>query len=89
MAKKDFEHIGYIFGIMSIVLAFFQPLAGFVFGIIGFNHAKKMKTPLAKKAKKYNKIGIILSLIFFIASLIFAAYFATQGLANLANFPIA
>ena len=89
MIKKDFEHIAYILGIVSIVLAFFQPLAGFVFGIIGFNHAKKGKGPLAKKAEKYNKIGIVLSIILFVISIVVALLFAAQGLGGLANFPIA
>ena len=85
VAKKDFEHIAYILGIVSIVLAFFQPLAGFIFGIIGYNHAKKVKGPLAEKVKKYNKLGIILSIIFLILSLILTFYLSTQGLMDLAN----
>ncbi len=88
VTKKDFEHIAYIFGIISIVLAFFTPLAGFIFGIIGFNHAKKGRGALTKKAKKYNKLGIILSIILFLVSLAVAAYFAGQGLSTLANFPV-
>ena len=89
VAKKDFEHIAYIFGIVSIVLAFFQPLAGFIFGIIGFNHAKKGKGPLAKKAKKYNKIGIIISLIImiFLAIMYAILLLSGQGLESLANLP--
>jgi len=85
VAKKDFEHIAYILGIVSIVLAFFQPLAGFVFGVIGFNHVKNVKSPLAKMARKYNKLGIILSLVFFVLSIVMAFYLSGQGLLDLAN----
>ena len=52
-------------------------------------NVKKMKTPLAKTAKKYNKIGIILSIILFIISIVATLLFAAQGLGGLANFPIA
>lgn len=82
MVKKDgdFSEISYVLGIVSIVLAFFQPLAGFIFGVIGFVHSKKQKTELSKKAKKLNTIGIVLSIIFFIVTVILTAYFTTKGI---------
>jgi|TARA_Y100000310_G_C20556826_1_gene750994 uncharacterized membrane protein len=87
--KENFETASYVLGIISIVLAFFTPLAGLILGIIGLRLSKKQKSELSKKAKKYNTIGIILSLIFFIITLIIAAYFTIQGVNNLPNFPIA
>ena len=86
--KENFETASYVLGIISIVLAFFTPLAGLILGIIGLRLSKKQKSELSKKAKKYNTIGIILSLIFFIITLIIAAYFTAQGVNNLPNFPI-
>ncbi len=62
--KIDFSLASYIFGIISIVLAFFTPFAGLVFGIIGLVQSKKQKSPLSAKAKKYSTIGIVLSIIF-------------------------
>lgn len=86
MAKKegDFSEVSYVFGIVSIVLAFFQPLIGFVFGVIGFVHSRKQKTPLSKKARKFNIIGIILNVIFAVLAVGLAAYFTSTG-ANLFN----
>ena len=84
--KKNLEYIVYIFGIVSVVLAFVQPLAGFILGILGYNEAKKIDGSLAKKAKKYNKIGAILSGIFIILSLI-ALFFISQGLIEIPPLP--
>jgi len=92
MATKksgDSEIIAYILGIVSIVMAFFSPLAGLIFGVIGFVQSKKQKTDLSKKAKKLNIIGIILSIILFIISIILTFYLTSQSISNLANFPIA
>ena len=85
--KTDFGAVGYVFGIMSIVLAFFQPLAGLVFGIIGIVQSKKQKTGLSTKAKKLSTIGIVLSVILVIVSLVITFFFA-QGINNLPNFPV-
>jgi heme/copper-type cytochrome/quinol oxidase subunit 2 len=76
MAKKeeDFSEVSYVFGIMSVVLAFFTPLAGFIFGIIGIVQSKKQKTPLSEKGKKLSIIGVIISIVLFI-TLIVIAYF--------------
>lgn len=59
MAEKE---VAYILGILSIVLAFFQPLAGIVIGIVGLIQNKKEKS---KTAKRLNIIGIILGVIIF------------------------
>tara|TARA_Y100000034_G_scaffold34251_1_gene41980 strand:+ start:6523 stop:6789 length:267 start_codon:yes stop_codon:yes gene_type:complete len=86
--KEDFSIASYVLGIVSIVLAFFTPLAGLILGIIGLRLSKKQKSELSKKAKKYNTVGIILSLVFFIITISIAAYFTAQGINNLPNFPI-
>jgi len=41
MAEKDSSFIAYIFGIISIVMAFFTPFAGLIFGIIGLVQSNK------------------------------------------------
>lgn len=64
--EKEVSVAGYTLGIISIVLAFFTPIAGLIFGIIGFNISKKQKSEIAVKGKKYSKIGIILSIIFLV-----------------------
>jgi fumarate reductase subunit D len=83
--KEDLSSVSYIFGIMSIVLAFFTPLAGLIFGIIGFSLGKKQKTSLAKKGKKLSKIGLIISIVVLVIT-IFIAIFAAKG--TLGNFPL-
>ena len=57
--------ITYVIGIVSIVMAFFNSLAGLVFGIFGFVKSRGDNSDLAKKANKMNLTGIILSLIMF------------------------
>jgi len=71
-------------GIVSIVMAFFQPLAGIIFGIIGLVQNKKEKSV---KSKKLNIIGIVLSIAWLIISVGITYYLTTKGLGNLANFP--
>jgi hypothetical protein len=68
MAEKkevgvDLSVVSYIFGITSIVLAFFIPAAGIVFGIIGIFQSKKKNGELSKKGKRLSVIGLILSII--------------------------
>ena len=86
--KQDFSIVSYILGIMSIVFAFFTPLAGLILGIIGFMQSKKQKTELSKKAKKLNTIGIILGAILFVISIIVAVYFTINGMEKLGSFPL-
>ncbi len=82
MVKKeeDFSEVSYVFGIVSIVMAFFQPLIGFVFGVIGFIHSRKQKTPLSKKARKFNIIGMILNGVLALLAVGLAAYITSKGL---------
>jgi len=75
--KKEEKGVAYILGIVSIVMAFFQPLAGIIFGIIGLVQNKKEKS---KKAKKLNVIGIIIGTILFIISIVVTVYLAIKGL---------
>ncbi len=72
--KEDFGEVAYILGIISIVLAVINPLAGLIIGIIGFNHGKKDKTSLSMKGKKLSTIGIILSIIWLVVVIVLAIY---------------
>ena len=56
--KQDLSLASYTLGILSIVFAFFTPIAGLILGIIGFRVSGKKKLPLSKKAKKLNVIGV-------------------------------
>ena len=58
------------FGIVSIVLAFFAPLVGLIFGIIGKNKAKKEGYD-----GKLSKIGIILNAVFMILGVLFLIFY--------------
>lgn len=83
MVKKDFSQTSYIFSVVSIVLAFFQPVAGLVFGIIGLVQSKKQKSDFSNIAKKLSIIGIVISVVVLILSIVAASYLASNGLANL------
>ena len=76
MEKKEEKGVAYILGIVSIVMAFFQPLAGIVFGIVGLVQNKKEKS---RKAKKLNVIGIVIGTLLFIISIGVTAYLAIKG----------
>ncbi len=86
--KKHLEISSYVLGTISIVLAFFQPLAGFIFGVIGFKQSKQNKTPLSKQARKLNKIGMILSFIIFAVWVTFGIISLINGIGSVENFPI-
>lgn len=86
--KHNFSEISYVLGIVSIVLAFFQPLAGLIFGVIGLNLSRKQKTELSKKAKTLNIIGIIAGIVLLIALTVITYYLNLGGI-NLYNFPSA
>jgi len=83
--KIDFSVVSYVFGIVSIVMAIFTPLAGLVFGVVGLSQSKKQKTKLSEKAKKLSTIGIVLSAVLFIATIIVAYFISSVPL--LQNFP--
>ncbi len=69
--QVNFPQTSYIFGIVSIVMAFFTPLLGLVFGIIGLIQSVKQKTNISSLSKKLNIIGIVLSVIVFGIGLFF------------------
>ena len=73
--KKGNDIVSYILGINSIVFAFFQPLAGFILGIIGYVQSRRENTDFAKKGRTLSIIGMVLSAVLFILLLIFAVYF--------------
>ncbi|MBM3228573.1 DUF4190 domain-containing protein [Candidatus Pacearchaeota archaeon] len=81
--KKNLNSISYIFGVLSVIFAFFVPGAGLVLGIIGLIQSNKIKS---QKAKRLNIIGIILSVLFFILELIL---FSSSLGGNLNLFPLA
>ncbi len=68
LKNKDFfeDRIYYSLGILSILLAFFNPIASLVSGVLGFNYSRKSNYSLQKKTKKFSIIGIILSVIMII-----------------------
>jgi hypothetical protein len=70
--EKEFDKVlvAYILGILSIVQAFFVPLAGLVLGIIGLVFVKKEKSSLAIKSQKLNTVGIVISAVFFVAQIV-------------------
>lgn len=82
--KKDSSMISYIVGIVSLVLAFFNPFPGLVLGIIGLVQSKKQKDALSKKGKKLNTIAIIVSILLIVASI---SIYLIQG-SLLKSFPI-
>lgn len=67
MAEINMATVAYMLGLMSIVFAFFSPFPGLVLGIIGLIQSKREKTA---KARKMNIIGIVLSIIFAILTIV-------------------
>ena len=78
MSRKegDFGEVGYILGIASIVFGILlQFMFGLGFGIIGFILVMKNSSSFAKKAKKFNQIGIILNIILWaVVSILYYTY---------------
>jgi hypothetical protein len=84
--KDNFEiKVGYGLGIISIILAFISAIGGLVAGIIGLKISKGYNDDLAKKAKKLNKIGIMISIILIVITIISIIILKTT---NLGNFPL-
>jgi len=82
--KIDIASVSYVLGILSIVFAFFSPIAGLVLSIIGLTQARREKVT---RAKKLNIIGMILSIIFLVVSIIVLFYSVNSGLTNSGIFP--
>ncbi len=76
--------VAYILGIISIVMAFFQPVAAIIFGIIGLVQNKQEKS---KRAKKLNIIGIVLGVIVFVVLVAVNVYIAYQAMGQ-GGFPV-
>lgn len=68
--------VAYIFGILSIVLAFFQPLPAIIIGIIGLVQNKQEKS---KKAKRLNIIGIVFGIIVLAVTVWLTYYYSVNG----------
>ena len=61
---------GYVIGIVSLVLAFFNPLPGLILGIIGVIQCSKQKNKVSQRGKVLSIIAIIVSIIFIIIALL-------------------
>ncbi len=81
--KLDLGLTSYVLGIVSIVTAFFIPIAGLTFGIIGLVQSTKQKTKTSKLSKKLNIIGIIVSVVVFAAT-----FFLLMQSGTLPNLPV-
>lgn len=79
--KKNLNSISYIFGVLSVIFAFFVPGAGVVLGIMGLIQSNKIKS---RQAKRLSIIGIVLSILFVILEF---ALFSTSLSQNLNLFP--
>ena len=77
MAEKiDLGSVAYVMGILSIVLAFFIPLGSLVLGIIGVVQSNRAKS---RRAKRLNIIGIVLSVLFLVLSIVALASSGATG----------
>ncbi|MBD3354497.1 hypothetical protein GF361_00770 [Candidatus Woesearchaeota archaeon] len=74
--------VAYIFGILSIVLAFFQPLPAIIIAIVGLVENKKEKS---KTAKRLNVIGLVIAIVVLAITVGITVYLMQQGSAN---FPV-
>jgi len=82
--KFDFGNTSYIIGILSIVFAAtFNPLPGIILGIVGLVLSKRQKDPASARGKKFSTIGIIVSLIVLLITILAASLIGT----NVTNFP--
>ena len=82
--KIDLRTVTYVIGILSIVFAFVNPIAGLILGIIGIVQSKKQNFP---KAKKLNTIGVVISVIFIVILIIVSIYAASKGIDTSGSFP--
>lgn len=84
--KSDSGNASYVLGIVSIVLAFFTPLAGLIFGIIGMNIGKNTSSPIAQRGVKLSKIGLIISIIMLVIVVAVPLLFGSSGIVD--TFPV-
>lgn len=69
------REVAYILGILSIVLAFFQPFPGVVIGIIGLVQNRRERS---KTAKMLNILGIIIGVVMIIIVMVLSKYLASK-----------
>ena len=73
MVEKGVHSIAsYILGILSIVIAIFQPLAGIILGIIGLVQGRNGKDDLSRKGRKLSIWGIVIGVVIFLAIITFS-----------------
>ena len=68
--KINFSQTSYIFGVLSLITAFFTPLLGLVIGIVGLVQSRREKTKTSKFAMKLSIAGIIVSIVIFVVTFI-------------------
>ena len=83
IAQETQSLSGYILGIVSLVFAFFIPLAAIVLAIISLVQCSKQKTPITKKGKIMSILAIIIGLIVMAVSI----YLSFNQSGALTNFP--
>ncbi len=76
--KEIIQSTSYIFGLLSIIFAFFSPFVGLVIGIIGAIFSKKDSSKISKKSFRLNITGIILSIIFLLITFILFYFFGNS-----------
>ena len=81
MGKEgDFGEISYALGVLSIVFGILQPVFGLGMGITGFILSMKDSSPISRKAKKLNVIGVVLSAVITLILVIGSSYLISKGL---------
>jgi L-cystine uptake protein TcyP (sodium:dicarboxylate symporter family) len=73
---------GYILGIVSLVLSFFNPVPGIILGIVGLVQSSSQKDKLSKKGKILNISAIAISLIMIVFALL-----VSLGIINFPKIP--
>jgi VIT1/CCC1 family predicted Fe2+/Mn2+ transporter len=73
----------YILGILSIVIAIFQPLAGIILGIIGLVQGRNGKDDLSRKGRKLSIWGIVIGFVVLVTTVIFTIYALKRGISSL------
>jgi hypothetical protein len=86
MMKINYEQTSYILSIVALVLAFFQPFAGLVLGIVGLVQAKRAKGEIALKAKRYSIIAIIVSVVILIAYVVVSIFSSLGYLSSIYSY---
>ena len=80
MVEKGVHSIAsYILGILSIVIAIFQPLAGIILGIIGLVQGRNGKDDLSRKGRKLSIWGIVIGFVVLVTTVIFTIYALKRG----------